>query len=315
MPAVASNGESSPLDDLGEMITGSWTLSDSGEFAGASLHIVPIKVEGADHTFYVEHSNANDLHQVDRQDVWQLYDSAKGARLRVLGFERDGGQRLQIVGMWAVPDLLPTLSNDELFPRMEMTITPSGEGFAASTEHRYPTNESGAMEVESSMEFSDGTMVMHATGYKADGSVAFGDEGAGWRFTRYEPEVPVERKGVTTPGGEFTLVLIDLTPGEGEGAAQGDVVSVDYAGWNEAGELFDTSRVDYRQALSLRLPGQVIAGWNEGLLGIKKGMVRRLVIPPELGYGPRRRSAQIAENETLYFEVECNGITRSGEDQ
>jgi FKBP-type peptidyl-prolyl cis-trans isomerase FkpA len=109
---------------------------------------------------------------------------------------------------------------------------------------------------------------------------------------------------ITTESG---LQYIDHVVGEGEEAANGKMVTVHYTGWfkNEdgsKGDKFDSSK-DRNQPFSLKLPGQVIRGWNEGLLGMKVGGVRELIIPSNLAYGPQGRPG-IPPNADLIFEIE-----------
>lgn len=101
----------------------------------------------------------------------------------------------------------------------------------------------------------------------------------------------------------------ELHPGEGPPAKRHDTVTVHYTGWLEDGTKFDSSR-DRNSPFSLVLgQGQVIPGWERGLLGMQAGGQRELIIPPELGYGPRGAGGVIPPNATLRFEVELLSIT------
>ncbi len=95
-----------------------------------------------------------------------------------------------------------------------------------------------------------------------------------------------------------------LTPGTGDEAKTGDTVTVHYTGTLTDGTKFDSSR-DRGEPFDVTL-GQkrVIAGWEEGLLGMKVGETRKLTIPPDLGYGARGAGNVIPPNATLVFEVE-----------
>jgi FKBP-type peptidyl-prolyl cis-trans isomerase FkpA len=106
---------------------------------------------------------------------------------------------------------------------------------------------------------------------------------------------------VTTPSG---LVYEDLNVGSGATAKTGSTVQVHYTGWLTNGDKFDSSK-DRRRPFSFPLGRRhVIAGWDEGVQGMQVGGLRRLTIPPELGYGARGAGGVIPPNATLVFEVE-----------
>ncbi|MDQ3014704.1 MAG: FKBP-type peptidyl-prolyl cis-trans isomerase [bacterium] len=100
-----------------------------------------------------------------------------------------------------------------------------------------------------------------------------------------------------------SLQKTDEKVGTGAEAVNGKTVSVHYTGTFANGQKFDSSR-DRGEPISFVLgAGNVIAGWDQGLLGMKVGGKRKLVIPPNLGYGPNDYGP-IPGNSTLYFDVE-----------
>jgi FKBP-type peptidyl-prolyl cis-trans isomerase FkpA len=111
------------------------------------------------------------------------------------------------------------------------------------------------------------------------------------------------------------LQFDDVVPGTGAEAQAGQRVSVHYTGWlhdpaapNGRGRKFDSSK-DRGQPFQFHLgAGQVIRGWDDGVQGMKEGGTRVLVIPPELGYGPRGAGGVIPPNATLVFEVDLLGV-------
>ena len=135
------------------------------------------------------------------------------------------------------------------------------------------------------------------------------------------------RRGLLMAGGlGFTLGLsfakaagnmkmTDQKIGTGTEAIAGKTVAVHYTGWlfdaaatDNKGKKFDSSRdrgAPFRFALGA---GNVIAGWDQGVAGMKIGGQRTLVIPPELGYGARGAGGVIPPNATLVFDVELLGV-------
>ncbi|MFJ3959111.1 FKBP-type peptidyl-prolyl cis-trans isomerase [Arthrobacter sp. NPDC090010] len=123
-------------------------------------------------------------------------------------------------------------------------------------------------------------------------------------YDRTKPEIDF-------PEGEVPaeLRIIDITEGDGAEVTPGDTVSAHYVGvaWS-TGEEFDSSwgrgtPLDFRVGV-----GQVIQGWDQGLLGMKVGGRRRLEIPSELAYGSRGAGGAIGPNESLIFVVDLVGV-------
>jgi len=104
------------------------------------------------------------------------------------------------------------------------------------------------------------------------------------------------------------LKIEDLEVGSGVEATEGKIVSVHYTGWLTNGEKFDSSK-DRDQLFKFQLgAGQVIAGWDQGVSGMKVGGKRKLTIPPQLAYGERGAGGVIPPNAVLVFEVELHGV-------
>ena len=118
---------------------------------------------------------------------------------------------------------------------------------------------------------------------------------------RQAQDTPQDPSMTITPSG---LKIIDVQIGTGREALANTNVTVHYDGRLENGKEFDSSR-RHDQPFRFRLgAGQVIRGWDEGLVGMKEGGKRQLVIPPELGYGQQGAGSVIPPNATLVFDVE-----------
>lgn len=121
------------------------------------------------------------------------------------------------------------------------------------------------------------------------------------------PAEPVAKNASVPKGFIKTasgLMYKDRKVGKGTSAKAGDKVTVHYKGWLDNGQVFDSSRRPGRDPFSFTLGrGEVIKGWDEGIVGMKPGGVRELIIPPSLGYGDQDLG-NIPPNSTLHFEVE-----------
>ncbi|GAB2888233.1 FKBP-type peptidyl-prolyl cis-trans isomerase [Uliginosibacterium flavum] len=139
-------------------------------------------------------------------------------------------------------------------------------------------------------------------GYIIPGPGAAGDKISA---TTYKQGAPMS-EAITTASG---LIYEDSVVGEGAEAKAGQYVSVHYTGWLLSnGEKFDSSK-DRNDPFSFPLGGRrVIAGWDEGVQGMKVGGTRKLTIPSQLGYGAQGAGGVIPPNATLVFEVELLDI-------
>ncbi len=126
--------------------------------------------------------------------------------------------------------------------------------------------------------------------------------------TTTKPEI--DFPGDTPPGD---LVIEDVYDGDGAEVNAGDTIEAHYVGvaWS-TGEQFDASW-DRGQPLRFQVGvGQVIAGWDEGIVGMRAGGRRKLIIPPAMGYGDRGAGDAIKPGETLIFVVDLVSTNRPG---
>ena len=120
----------------------------------------------------------------------------------------------------------------------------------------------------------------------------------------------------TAPSANVPFSATDLRVGAGAEATNGRTVIVNYSGWlysttapDNKGSLFDSSLSAGRTPFNFVLgTGNVIQGWHRGILGMRVGGLRRLVIPPDLAYGAAGRAPSIPGNATLLFEVELLAV-------
>lgn len=125
--------------------------------------------------------------------------------------------------------------------------------------------------------------------------------------------MPGPQAGPPPLGGQPTrlpsgLEYLDAVVGTGAEALSGRNVTVHYTGWLTSGSQFDSSR-DGGRPFAFRLgAGNVIQGWDIGVAGMRVGGQRRLIIPPQLGYGQQGYAPVIPQNATLIFDVELLSV-------
>lgn len=115
---------------------------------------------------------------------------------------------------------------------------------------------------------------------------------------------PPHPREVTLPDG---LRYTDTVVGRGPVAKPGETVRVRYVGTFPNGQKFDSSNEPFAFPLGA---GKVIRGWDEGVAGMRVGGHRKLVVPPQLGYGAAGAGGVIPPNATLDFDIELLGIDR-----
>lgn len=122
-----------------------------------------------------------------------------------------------------------------------------------------------------------------------------------------QPFDPAQGKPVRYDNG---LIVQDIIVGNGKVAANGDTLAAHYIGTLENGTKFDSS-YDRGQPLEFVLgAGQLIQGWEFGLVGMKEGGKRKLVVPASLGYGAKGAGGVIPPNATLVFEIELVSVKK-----
>jgi FKBP-type peptidyl-prolyl cis-trans isomerase len=122
----------------------------------------------------------------------------------------------------------------------------------------------------------------------------------------YAAETKVTKMITTDSGLKYT----DIVVGKGMSPTKGKQVTVHYTGTLENGTKFDSS-VDRKQPFKFMIGvGQVIKGWDEGVMSMKVGGKRKLVIPSNLGYGARGAGGVIPPNATLLFDVELLDVQK-----
>jgi len=303
--AAAQRHADAEIERLTGLLSGSFRAAESGGRPALRYGAARIAVAGLDNAVYFEITREDSPLAPFRQGVFHWIRAGKELRLRVFDFRQGKGFGEAVAGLWAAPEVFPAIGLEALNPGMDLVATVSDTGAVAKTAHPFPTTVGGAIDVMSTVEMSGDRVALHDVGLDAEGREVWGG-GAGGRTEFVREQAPWYSRLEFADG----LAAIRISPpGDGARLAEGGEVAVHYTGWLTDGSRFDSTRQTGRDAFKLRLPGGVIKGWNEGLRGIGVGERRKLVIPPEMGYGERGAGrGLIPPNATLIFDVELLGV-------
>lgn len=295
------------IERAATMLVGVWKTasqvaqSDGSGTTNIVMSVAPVRVEGLSDALYVEAAREDALFEPYRQAIFQVYAYKSGLRLRTYEFRNTPGLKAALVGLSYAPDLIGPIRAGDLIATLDLDLAASGDGYTGKTPYPYPTGAGGAVEMTSEITLSGSKLVSADRGIGADGSVVWGSQpGDTYTFAKSTSAVRVER----TPEGVAWIVLKE---GEGDAIQPDQLAIVHYTGFLDDGRAFDGSRTR-PQPMTVRWPGQMIAGWNAGMAGLKVGERRRLVIPSEQAYGGQGRAGVIPPNARLTFEIECVGI-------
>ncbi len=134
-----------------------------------------------------------------------------------------------------------------------------------------------------------------------------GDDGGG----PTAPTAPTSPPTCPSVGLDVPFSTEDLRVGTGQEAMNGDILSVDYTGWLYCPNAHENKGMPFDSGSNLQFTlgvGEVIQGWDRGLLGMRVGGLRRIVIPPERGYGTSGAPPAVPGDATLLYEVELVSI-------
>ncbi len=218
-------------------------------------------------------------------------------------------------GLSGVADAVPVIELDQLDVVADLPVRVDGPASAptqiiAKAAGPFPTVTGGAVEMMTEIRLTKDSLTLREAGMDSEGHQvwAFPTTGEAVFARTGAIEEPVE----TRVSGLRIEVLSSATDPKALIGQAGDEFTVHYTGWLPIGRVFDSSRSVGREPYTTKIPGQLIQGWNEGLLGMAVGETRRLIIPPTLGYGAQGYANVIPPDSWLVFEIELVKLTKSG---
>lgn len=286
------------------LLSGSFAADGAGDRPALRFNACPIAVHGLDNAVYFEITRADSPAAAFRQGVFHAYRRQGELRLRVFDLAGPPADLKEaLTGLWAAPDAMPALDVSQLDPNLDLVLSRTATGWNGATPYPYPTARDGAVEMTATIALGPDEVRMRDAGYAPDGAEVWG--GGSAAETVFKKAANPGVKALRMDDGVIVITLVP-PPADAPKLVENGQVSVQYTGWLADGTRFDTSRQPGRNPFTLRVPGPVIKGWNEGLAEIARGERRRLIIPAAMAYGDRgTRDGRIPPHSTLIFDVEC----------
>lgn len=273
------------------------------------IHFFDIDVSDAQGVLVGEFVAVGHESMLEGQVLAQFIRRRGDVRLRMYRFP--GGTRLA-PGLWAAPELIPEIEAGPMDIVADLVVTTDNPEnptwFEAVTLDPTPVHTRRAVEMTTKIRVDKDGLSIYEVGFDGAGEQVwtYPEKGA-TTFARIDNPFTPERR-------ENGLIVMDLTEPSNPDAKKGekgDQYTVHYYGWLTNGFLFDTSKQPGREPFSLTIPGGVIPGWNEGLVGMREGTVRRLYIPPHMAYGSRGAGGVIPPDAWLVFDVELVSLKKA----
>lgn len=302
-PSINATYSDDEIAKAAEMLTGTWVTSEpvtvigGGDASNIVMSIGPARIAGLDDVLFCEIAREDNVASPYRQSFYQFYRFKDQLRLRTLDIRSEQASQA-LMGMSYLPVMFPnTIVASDVYPTIDIDLASNGSSYSGSSPGAYPDHRGGAVQMTSSISFDGETISVTDIGYGSDGDVAWevGRDG-GVEFVRAESAVDIDYY-------DDRLIVMHFTEPEGEPIQEGQWMVIHYLGRLTDGTKFDSS-FDRGEPFRYQYPGSLIEGWIRGTEGMTKGSRRRIVIPPELGYGDRA-VGPIPPGSTLVFDVEC----------
>ena len=284
---------------LTALLEGSWKSIGTGDDQPATwMHMLPVETELLGRVIYVEvHADGTPWLPI-RQSMMRVYRYGEQLRIRMYEF-REASRPEVLANLWLAPEQFPAqyVRADELIPTMDIVVEPGRGGYMGRTAHAYPAQQGLGREtaVEMTLELSvkPDELVTAYTFYGLDGQpMEANNQRRRFERAQLPATVQIDDDGLVI----ITLEVGDLSQPE---TTEGDILFLNYDGFRADGFKFD-STWDTGLAMRTWYPPRVIAGLKRGMEPWKQGMRRKLIIPPELGFG-QSEMKNVPPGSTLVF--------------
>jgi len=277
-------------------------LSGAFEGEGYTLHIEELTVHELPRSLYVQMIRTDDPLDTLWRQVWGLHLIDGELVVRVSEFAPDTDYGAVFTGAWAAPQKFPAVVRARLHAVGDLHARMGRRSMSLTARAPFPTMRKDAHHLDMEVSVEGDRLEWRIAGLDERGQAVWGSEPVALERIAYEPPVVEHENG---------LVAIELREGEGRAARKGDRIQIAYTGYIMTGHSFYSTDWQGQQAVSATLPADYIEGWNQGVLGMKPGGVRRIVVPPWLGYGVQPRG-MIPPNSWLIFDLSMKDVRPAG---
>jgi hypothetical protein len=301
-------GERKEIDRLAGLLTGTFAGDEVESRPGLTLHIAPVKVDGLPDSFLVELARADAPTIPFRMYVLQFYPRREELRVRTFELPASSGLKDAMTGLWASAQAIPTIDGALLAPSLDMPLIDrpavgQPDVFVAQTEHVFPVNRLGAIEMTASMSFNGAWVRLADTGFDSYGKQRWASDSE--QLGRQHAKAPVRSE----PGG-LTIITTVAPKSDAERHQAGGQITIAFTYWTAAGVKIQSNRDSGREPVKVRIPGGPFPALDTALSGIAKGERRKIVIPSALAYGDRGRDV-VPPNSTLIYDIECLDVNNT----
>ncbi|HVU63372.1 MAG TPA: CpcT/CpeT family chromophore lyase [Phycisphaerales bacterium] len=309
-------GDRETIDALKAAISHVFVAEPRGDQPELVMHVTPVRIDDLADAMLVEIARADALADPFRMYVLQLYDRQGALRLRTYELPPSPGLKEALANLWGAPESLSLMEASSLAPSLDMPVidTPRAgrtDEFSAKTEHPFPVNRGGAIEMTAGWSLAGPVLEMTDAGFDAAGKRVWGsDEPIRFALQPQAPDVRREGEGLTiittVPAPSDAPRLRPASEGGGE-------LVIQFTYWTSTGQKIDTSRKPGRDPVKVRIPGGTpFPALDTALAGIAKGERRKIIVPPALAYGATGRGT-VPPNATLIYDIECLGVDNSSQ--
>jgi hypothetical protein len=307
-------GDRETIEMAKKLLGHTFVASARGEQPSLEAHLTPVRIDGVPDAFLVEVARSDSRAEPFRTYVLQVYERRGDMRIRTFELFGAPGLKEALSNLWGTPPSLSLIDATGLAPSLDMPVIDKprvgrSDLFVAETEHPFPVNRDGAIEITASITFGGAWLILSDTGYDAAGKKVWDTaEPVGFVQKDDDASVRYESDGLTII---TTAAAPSDAPKLRPASEGGGELTIHFTYWTSTGQKIDTSRKPGREPAKVRIPGGTpFPALDTALAGIAKGERRKIVVPASLAYGANGRGT-VPPNATLIYDIECLDVNNN----